>query len=318
METANQTVDQQELFGEEIAPESHSAGALTPDPAFLDETTEQPESAAPATPDITAEQALPEWADPTKPDLDVESAARHWKKRHGDSQRYISKLKEQYGGMTPEHVQNLTALQRVISRDRNLMDQVYAAIEGRPTAAGTWSSDHNPEPEPERIEPPEDFNPADIYDPATPSGKWHLEQEGRRMQNLEKRILQGVTSLIGEERKQTLAAQQKSARQQEFAQFIAKNGLTQEEQVDFQEFVTKGPGRQVTLDDMFKFYRLLRDEELPRPAVDIAGHIEKAKQAVVPPTVNPGIARNPAAQPEDEFGASLLTAQRRNRIVVNK
>lgn len=321
MNAPNQTVDdQQDLFGEEIVEgQVNSGGILSLDPAFLDEqqeeVAEQLESTGPETPDVTTEENAPEWADPTKPDLDVESAAKHWKKRHNDSQRYISKIKQQYGGITPDQVQNLLALQKVISRSPQLMDQVYAAIDGRPVTPA-----NNPAPEPEVVKPPEDFNPSDIYDPSTESGRWWLQQEQRRTQQLENRILQGVTSLISEDRKQTAIAQQKAARQHEFTQFATANSLTQEEQIEFEEFVTKGPGRQVTLEDMFKFYRLLREGEIEsRPAVDITSHIEKAKKPVVPPTANLGPQKNLTNTPDDDsFGNSLLQAQRSNRIVITK
>lgn len=257
------------------------------------------------------ESQNPPWVDPNKPDLKPEEAAEHWKKRHTDASRYIKKLQNQYGGITPEQAHNLLALQNVISRSPELMNQVQDLLEGK-------SNGSSEQKQVEYEQPPEDFNPQEMYDPTTPSGKWYQRQETARLDALKKDMLSGVAQMLQQRDQKLTQAQKMTARQRELQSFVTQRQLTPEEAADFQMFVSKGPGRPISLDDMYKFYQVVSNDE-PGGNQEVTKSlnwdeiVEKGKKNVSP-TKNPGAPQHD--KQEDDFGKSLVESVRRRKITI--
>lgn len=211
-----------------------------------------PEEAEQSQEEPTSED-MPDWIDPSKPTLtDPKEAALHWKKRHQDSQQYIEQLTEQvkaFEGLTPEYVENLRVVETVLKNNPDILNMLYERTTGPQN--GNQSVPQQAQSMPQ---PPEFFDPAEMFDPSTPSGQWYAQVQ----QAKEQELLQKFSKVLEEREQQRMLAEQARQRQQQLQSFYEQNKIDDTTRREFEQFLENGPGRELTYEDKFKFFQLLK------------------------------------------------------------
>ena len=254
-----------DLFGDAVPPEEsgNPADEGTPRQGFFEDVdfndttlagddkntaAQEGEATPPAT---ETEPQQPTWIDPTKPDLTPEQAAEHWKNRHVNSQEFITKLQGQigqYGEMSPEYIRQLQSVESLLSQNPDLIDQLYNRASGaqEPT-------------QPQPVKVPEYYDASEALDPSTQSGQWKAQQDQLQQQAL----LGEVRNVISETLSRRDEAQRQreivAARNSELAALQTNYGMDQAEAAQFGQFLKSGSGRELTLEDKYRFYLSLNN-----------------------------------------------------------
>jgi len=255
------------LFGEEVSPEDSNPvvedghGTHYVMDEFEDPSLESQEEVVdePASESVDGEQEpeaeLPAWVDPTKPDLPVEEAAVHWKERHANSQKYIEELKgkvEQYGQYSPERLEQLRNVEYLLQQNPQLIDSLY----GKETAPQA-----QPAAESEPVQVPEWYDPMDAYDPTTKSGKWRVQQEQLQQQALLQQVQSTVSEALSQRDQEFERRQLMERRRSDMESLYEKHALDHAERAGFEQFLTNGPGRDLTMEDKYNFYKILTSQQ---------------------------------------------------------
>lgn len=284
-----------------------------------------------ATPDVTTNKTAQ--TEPVKEEVAQPQVDTNWEKRYKDLQSYHDKKRTeleqqvaQYQGINTEEYRQLMALKNVITDDPEILGTIERKLSGKTPQAGTATQQVPQMPQIQLPPKPMDFDPIDAYDLSTPSGQWmqQVEQvkQAQLLQSMQQ-MIQQQTQSIAPSIMQTLQQQQQAEtkrrqEQQARQEFLNRHqDMTQQELEQFENFVAKGPGRQITQEDLYKFYKILNSE--PSNGTQNIQQQSIDSKLVSKATVPPSVTRIPSTQsqsasPENDFGMSLLANSKRREI----
>lgn len=274
----------QSLFGEEVSPIAGNTGEeeVLFAPGYFEEVPQDGKVAEDndnKTDNDKLKDPVP-WIDPTKPDMTVDEAAAHWKKRHTDSQRYIEDLKhkvDEYGDVNPEYLRQLKSVESLLRENPDVLDTLYNRV-----APG--EKEETPRQR-QAVQVPDFYDPQDAYDPRTRSGEWRLQQEQTRFDQMASQF-GGVINEAFEKRDQAAAAAEaEKTRREEAEGFYKENGVAEEDRARFEDFLSRGPGRDITIEDKYLFYKAISGdvrpgviEGKPNPVAEKINQIQQARR----------------------------------------
>jgi len=232
---------------------------------------------------VNEDEPEQDWKDPTKPELSAEETALHLKKRLEDSQAYIEELKGKTKDVNLEEVEQLKALKHVIENDPELLSQVTQRVTGKKIPAS------DPGYVPQRQawnmpKPPEDFDPQEMHDPNTESGKWFYGLQQSQQQQIRDEVERLVNSKLGRYQEAQVNAQKSKALQD----FVQQKKIDDKEREAFEAFMQKGPSRELTPKDMFQIYSLIERGQISgqKSSTDIDKKFEQVTKTARPSAAN--------------------------------
>jgi hypothetical protein len=136
---------------------------------------------------------------------------------------------------------------------------------------------------------PANFNPMDVYDPETESGKWHIANEEYKS----KKLLADVGTVFKEEIGQV---QQATQFDQKLNAFAAAQGMTPQQALEFKEFLDKP---KADMDTLYEVYKTKQQTPIIDPNTG-----QPQYQSNVPAPTN--VMQNQGKQPPQETGPNQL------------
>lgn len=250
------------------------------------------------------------WVDPTKPDLTPEQAADHWKNRHVNSQEFITKLQGQigqYGDMSPEYIRQLQSVEGLLSQNPDLIDQLYNRASGaqEPT-------------QPQPVKVPEYYDASEALDPSTQSGQWKAQQDQLQQQTLLGEVRNVISETLSKRDEAQKQREMVAARNSELASLQTTYGMDQAEAAQFGQFLKSGPGRELTLEDKYRFYLSLNNIQTPQgqapqaqtPALDTKINEIQSTTRKPSPGTTPTGGQLQDLNPQEVFNRGLLNVAR--------
>lgn len=241
-----------------------------------------------------------------------------WEKRYKDLQSYTDRKLSESNRKIEEaqaRYRELDALESHIKANPDLINVLEASLTGRPIQP----QQNQMTPQVQMPQKPENFDPMEIYDPSTPSGRWYATLQEAQQQKL----VSSITSEV-DRRFKALEAQQQAMRQEEirrrqsqevqekFDRFFQSRDFTPEEKDEFLEFVQKGPQRQPTLDDLYAWHAIMKGtQQQGTPDVDIDSRIKQAKNGAPPPITSIGSQSADQLTEDQLFSRALLEGGRK-------